>query len=378
MAESCPSSQAGAYVSLRLVAKAAGISLGEMRRIAGEIAAGHRREWLGATVEVRTLVQGRTRRREIAAASLPPVLVAELAGNRLRFLVAAEQALPDGELRHADFMLLHRAAQCPTIPADIFARLITNLEADGGLLRATRSRFDLVMDYLFGFDFRDEALPYVAPDYLAWLEQARLCAGLDEPAYAALLAEVGQTDRPERLTGANFYMMLAHLHQRFGVRLRLPSRQAMSRFVIGQIHLAVYGLRLPYADHIGFVSVIGGGCVATRDLDERGQRRLLAYYYSRGFISPEPPPRIADRPGFITQPQANLIWKLWRDYQSNKAETSEAALSDWLLAHLGHDGGLHSLTAAGTRRALDLMLAPVIDWRLKTARYRRTRLTDKR
>ena len=356
--------EAGAFVSLRLVAKAAGISLNEMKRIAGQLAAGHQREWLGAAVVVRTVPQDGGRHRDIALASLPPVLVSELASDRLRFLVAAEQVEPGAELRPADFLLVHRAAQCPSIPADIFARIVANLAGDHGLARATRDRFDLVMDYVFGFGFRDPGLPEVAPDYLAWLEQARTMAGLDDAAFGALLAEAGQADSPERLTGAGFYIMVAHLHQRHGVRLYLPSRGVMSRFVVGQLHRAVYALNLPYRDHRDLVTVIGGGCLRTSGLDERGARRLQSHYYSRGFVSPELPPRVAGTPGFITQPQANLLWKLWLDYGTPQQDLSEAALAEWLQVRLGIEGGLHGLTTAGTRRVIDFMIAPLIELRL--------------
>lgn len=277
-----------AFISLRLVARAAGISLAEMQRIAGDLARGRREEWLGAVVQVRTHNQGHGRHRDILTASLPEVLRAELASNRLRFLVAAEHPEPGADLGAADLRLLHRAAQSG-IAEDHFDVLVAFLCDGGPLARASRDRFDLIMDRLFGYGFRDPVLFEVGADYLAFLDGCRRDLGISDAAFAALLAEAGASHggKPmlSLLTGPRFAELLDGIHAARGMAApALPARRFVTHTVIGQIRAAVRGLGLPYAEHRRVLVTIGGGVRRTRDLDHRGAQRIMCHYISRGYV----------------------------------------------------------------------------------------------
>ena len=279
----------GGYVSLRLVARAAGIPLNAVRQIAGEAASGRRPTWLGAALRVRTRVENGSRHRDIALDSLPDVLRAELAGP-LRFQLAAEHAEPDAELRHFDFLLLDRAARSG-IDGGTFDHLVTFLCDGGPLTRASRVRFDLVMDRLFGFGFRDPMLFEVGADYLAFLDACRRGLGIGDAAVAALLTEAGAVHAgkamPVLLTGARFVELLDGIHAARGRPVPpLPERRFMTRAVMGQIRAAVRGLGLSYAEHRAVLVTIGGGVRRTRDLDERGAQRVMWHYVFRGYALP--------------------------------------------------------------------------------------------
>lgn len=354
----------GRLVSPRLAALAAGIPRGDARRIAREVAAGKRSTWRGASVRVHTFTEGRRPHHCFVADTLPAAVRAELASDRLRFRVAAEQVPPGAELGPADFMLLHEAAQAGIAP-DLFGNLVNSLAAGGPLVLATRARFELVTDYLFGFGLRSTKLPEIGPDYAAYLDEARRQVGIGDDDFTAMLREVGGVERPMALTGPGFLRALLALDGDRTLRLLPSPRGYMSRAFAGQIHQAAYRLNLAYAEHLDVLIQLGGGCYRVNQLDERGARRVLSHYFSRGFRGPEPAPRVSGAPGFISQAQVNLIWKLWHDYNASDADVSEAALAAWLYDRLAIEGGLHALTAAGASRVLDYMLAPLIALRLK-------------
>ena len=84
----------------------------------------------------------------------------------------------------------------------------------------------------------------------------------------------------------------------------------------------------------------------------------MGRYLAGGYVVPSAPPRIEPRPGYVTQPQVNLIWKLARDLS-----IPEGSLDEWLATCAGIEGGLSGMTAAGARYVIDRMLKPVIAMR---------------
>lgn len=276
-----------------------------------------------------------------------------------------------GEAQHgtvgpSDLRLLARAREWDEEPAR-FDQLMKTLAGSGPVEQAPRERFDEIMDFLFGWGFRDPDLPEVMPDYLAFLDAYRRALGVDEAAFAAILAEHGGVERAEQLSGSSFVQVVGFLagNDVAWSPWPVPARNWMDRRAVGIINLAVYRLNLSFPEHVAVLAGAGGGCISTVELDQRGSRRVLAHYMALGYQPPGPAPRVAGEPGYITQPQANLIWKLWHDFMPSDAELSEVTLALWLLDQLGHEGGLNSLTARGTRRVLDYMLAPMIDLRRK-------------
>lgn len=344
------------FISIRLAARVAGLSQAEMDRIAVAFAKGRTEPWLGAVLEIRTgRVLGR-RTREIRVASLPAWLREALETDRFRFLLSAEQIEPGAELQPADFVLLHRAGQAAFIDRAFFASAVTAFARGGPLTAATRERFDLMMDYFYGLGFRDAALPGVSPDYLDFLERSRLHLEMSDRYYAALLTELAGVDRPEHLDGSGFVKVGAHLMQ-LGLPWRLPERRFMDRRAVGMLHEACYQLGLTHEEHTANVFRIGGGALATRDLDFRGFNRVQSAYLAAGYVVRPPAPRVPGDPGFITQPQANLIWRLWCEWSRS---TDLAALD----RQLGGPGALAGLTASGAGYLIDEWLAPLLEVRL--------------
>lgn len=371
--------ETSALVPWCLVAEAAGISERRAARIAREIAMGQRAEWLGANVEVRTVTRGQRIDRYFVIPTLPAAIRAELETDHLRFRVAAQQAissfrhfraaaeqpLPGTELAPEDFLVLHAAAR-DCIAPELFGHLIDSLTAGGPLLLASRARFELVTDYLFGYGLRSSFLPAIGPDYIAFLMEARQQISIEPDEFYAMLEAIDDTDTLAELSGHGFLKVLMHLDQNHGLCLLPPRRHYTNRTIAGQIHHAAYRLNLAYAEHLNVLIRFGGGCYRVSQLDHRGARRVLAHYLSHGYQPPEPPPRVAAAPGFISQAQANLIWKLWHDFAKPGADVSEAALTAVLFRQLGIEGGLHALTAAGAGRVLDHMLAPIVAHRLQS------------
>lgn len=269
-------------------------------------------------------------------------------------LLAAQIPDEDADLGTRDFALLYRAAESGILPFDAVVTILRNICDGGSLVRASRERFDRAMDYLFGIGFRDPELPEVPDDYRDFLDATRRRMGVSDQAFAEMLARAPDgRATPERLTGEGFAYCLYEMFMRQGVPVpALPPRNVMDREAMGRIHAAVTGLGLTFAEHANVLIHVGGGCLRTRDLDMSSAQRVLSRYCSEGWVEPEPAPRIEQRPGYITQPQVNLIWKLSRDIGLPDGE----ALDGWLSTVAGIDGGLPAVTAAGARYIIDRMM----------------------
>ncbi len=357
--QSQPPAGSRGYVSLRLAACVAGISLAEMRRVAAGHAKGGAAPWCGAALTVRTeRVLGR-KHRDILIGSLPEWMRDALDTNQFRFRLAAEQAERGAELGPPDFLLLHRAVASGLCAGDDLARTLTALCAGGVLLDAKREDFDCVMDCFYGWGFRDDQLPGVSEDYLDFLDRSRRHLGMSGRYYGALLAELAGVDHPRRIDGAGFVLVADHL-LRLGLPWSLPERAGMSRETVGLINEARYQLGISQYEYEDSLIRIAGGVLRTRELDAHGYYRLYAAYLQAGYRWRPPAPTMPGEPGYITQAQANLIWRLWLDMGGNGGDASPGALDEWL----GFAGGLACLTAAGAGRLIDEWLAPVITRRL--------------
>ncbi|WP_455976221.1 hypothetical protein [Methylorubrum populi] len=350
------------YVSVDLAARVAGISLAEMQRIAARFAKGSTEPWCGAVLIVRTERVLGCRHRDIAVASLAEWMREALATNRFRFRLAAEQVEPGAEMRPDDFLLLHRAVASGACPANQLQHGLSALCAGGPLLAATRENFDCLMDHFYGWGFRDDALSGISADYLDFLDRSRRQLGMTDRYYGAVLADLGGVDLPRRLDGAGF-VRVADYMLRLGLPWTLPERAGMDRAAAGIINEARHQLGVSQADHEMDLITIAGGVLRLRDLDTHGFYRLHAAYLKAGYLMREPAPPVAGEPGYITQPQANLIWRLWQENGGVDGDTSAAGLDRWL----GFAGGLASLTAAGAGKLIGEWLSPRIERRTAVA-----------
>ncbi|SFI18287.1 hypothetical protein [Methylobacterium brachiatum] len=335
----------GGFVSVELAAKAAGIAQNEMQRIAAAFAKGREEPWFGTVLEVRTeKVMGR-RHRDIRVSSLPASMRAALKSDAYRFLLAAEQVAPGAELRPQDFLLLHRAAHAdfgaPRLVSDVVAMMCNG----GSLLDVSRTLYDLAVDNLYGYGFRDDALPGVSADYRDWLDACRRRLGMSDRYFAALLVELVGVDRPERIDGRDFIILAHHLTKEGGPK-SLPKRDYMDREAIGILSEARHQLGLSYDEFMGIVITIGGGVHSVRDLDTTGWCRVRAHFMKLGYRAPEPAPRVSGAAGFISQPRVNLLWRV----AQNQERLTAAELA--------------SLTTAGADRLIDALLAPLIERRV--------------
>lgn len=345
MLETTPAAAIGGFVSVELAAKAAGIAQNEMQRIAVAFAKGREEPWFGAVLEVRTeKVMGR-RHRDIRVSSLPAAMRSALESNAYRFLLAAEQVTPGSELKPQDFLLLHRAAQAEFGAPQLVDGVVAMICNGGSLLDLSRTLYDLAVDNLYGYGFRDDALPGVSVDYRDWLDACRRHLGMSARYYAALLMELAGVDRPERIDGRGFIALARYLMGQ-GVPWSLPRRDFMDRETIGILSEARHQLGLSYDDFMRIVTVIGGGVHSASDLDPAGWCRVRAHFMMLGYRAPEPTPRVSGAPGFISQPCANLLWRLTQ----GQGRLAAAELA--------------SLTAAGASRLLDELLDPVIRQRM--------------
>lgn len=260
---------------------------------------------------------------------------------------------PGGELDRADFEMLYRAAESGVVSADAFAIVVRKLRGNSSLVHAPRERFDWAMDYLYGYGFRDRDLPEVSPDYLAFLDVAKRALGISDQDFGAMLARAPGKVDPGHITGEAFGWCLYEMFTRRGLAVPLlPQRSAVGRQAMSLISAAVAGLGLTYAEHVNVVIAYGGGCLRSRELDVRGLQRVMSRYMAAGWSPPEPPPRIAPRPGFITQAQVNLICKLARDIGLPDRD----ALDGWLRVVAGIEGGLQAVTLSGATYVIDRML----------------------
>ncbi|XYD09639.1 hypothetical protein R1A27_03485 [Methylobacterium sp. NMS12] len=200
------------------------------------------------------------------------------------------------------------------------------------------------MDNLYGFGFRDNALPGVSADYRDWLDACRRDLGMSDRYFAALLMELVGVDRPERIDGRDFIILAHHLVKE-GDPKSLPKRDYMDREAIGILSEARHQLGLSYGEFMGIVMTIGGGVHNVRDLDATGWCRVRAHFLKMGYRQRTTAPRVPKASGFITQAQTNLIWRLIR-------ERGEEA---------GDVEGLMTLTAAGAGRLIDELLAATIE-----------------
>ena len=275
-------------------------------------------------------------------------------------LWAANWPEPGADLGRADFLLLHRAAESGVLIPDAFAALVRNVCRGRPLVQASRARFDLAMDYLFGHGFRDPALPELSPDYRDFLDAAKRVLEIPDEEFAAMLGRAPGGATPEHVTGEAFGYCLYEmfLARRMAIP-NLPERSYMDRAAIGQIHAAVTGLGLSYEEHLNVLVMYGGGCLRTKDLDAHGAQRVLARYFGAGWVEPEPAPRVEVRPGYVSQAQVNLIWHLARQLGIADADT----MGEWLQTVAEIKGGLLALTAAGARYVIDRMLPPAIAMR---------------
>lgn len=362
MLETTPEAAIGGYVSVELAAKVAGISRNDMQQLAVAFAKGREEPWLGAVLEVRTAkVLGR-RQRDIRVSSLPVAMCDALDGNAFRFLLAAEQAEPGAEVGPQDFLLLHRAVQSGLCPEAVFVPMFAALLGGRPLVQVSRDRFDAVMDCYYGWGFRDPRLPGVSADYREFLDRSRRHLGMSDRYYAAVLAELACVDRPDWIDGGGFVRVANYLLQ-LGLPWGLPERDLMDRHSVGAVQEARYQLGIGQIDHEDNMVAISGGVIRTRYLDVPGFNRLQAWHMANGYIMRNPPPRVAGAPGYITQPQVNLIWRLWCD---RGGDDRPEALDSWL----GYAGGVATLTAAGAGRLIDDLLGPVIGARLAAAQAR--------
>ncbi|WP_070999412.1 hypothetical protein [Methylobacterium sp. C1] len=349
MLEITPEATIGGFVSVELAAKAAGIALNEMQRITAAFAKGREAPWFGAVLEVRTeKVMGR-RRRDIRVASLPAAMRTALESDAYRFLLAAEQVTLGAELRPQDFLLLHRAAHAEFGAPRLVGDVVSMMCNGGPLLDVSRALYDLTVDNLYGYGFRDDALPGVSTDYRDWLDACRHHLGMSNRYYAALLMELAGVDRPERIDGHGF-MMLAQYLLRQGVPWPLPRRDYMDREAVGILSEARHQLDLPYNEFKQIVTMVGGGVHSVGDLDLSGWCRVRAQFMKLGYRAPEPVPRVSNARGFISQPQVNLLSRLARGPQN------------WDTASMA------SLTTAGAARIIDQLLEPVIKRRIQGER----------
>lgn len=356
MLENTPEAAIGSYVSVELAAKVAGITRNDMQQIAVAFAKGREELWFGAVLEVRTAkVLGR-RQRDIRVSSLPAAMRDALDGKAFRFLLAAEQAEPGAEVGPQDFLLLHRAVQSGLCGEAVFAPMFAALLDGRPLLQVSRDRFDAVMDCYYGWGFRDPRLPGVSADYREFLDRSRRQLGMSDRYYASVLAELAGVDRPDWIDGAGFVRVASYLI-RFGLPWGLPDREVMDRHSVGAIHEARYQLGINQFDHENNMVAIGGGVTRTRYLDVPGFNRLQAAHMANGYIMRNAPPRVPGEAGYITQPQVNLIWRLWCD---RSGDDRPEALDSWL----GYAGGIATLTAAGAGRLIDELLEPVLRQRL--------------
>ena len=327
------------YVSVDLAAKVAGIGLNDMHRIVAAFAKGRTEPWFDVVLDVRTDKVLGQRHRDIRVASLPATMREALEGDGYRFLLAAEQAEPSAELGPPDFLLLHRAVHSGVCNATVLHHLLNAFEAGRPLTQASRDDFDCALDHFYGWGFQDARLPGVSADYRDFLERSRHHLGMTDRYYAAVLAELAAVDRPAWIDGAGFIRVANYLFQ-LGVPWALPDRAIMDRITVGMIHEARHQLGIRQAEHEDTLVTLGGGVVRTRDLDRHGFYRLQAAHLANGYRIRPVAPCVPGEPGFIRQPQVNLLWRLWCDYSGADDPT---AFDRWI----GHVGGVATLTSAG-------------------------------
>lgn len=137
------------------------------------------------------------------------------------------------------------------------------------------------------------------------------------------------------MTG-NYFLGLWAMFDHYGIAERQPEPGFVDRTKALALRFKAWRSGLPEAE-VRDVMLLFGGTLRLRDLDERAFSRVMIRL---GSDNPEPAPCFEGVPGMVTQPQANLIWKLWHDAQGRGGDVSEAALGRAIGAMLGLPGRL--------------------------------------
>lgn len=259
-------------------------------------------------------------------------------------------------LRLCDRRLVLRARDRLGLDDEGFTKLLAGFGGVACLDELDRAGFDGVAAALIAFGFRDPELPHLSRDYLGRLRAARRDLGISDREWHELLQDAGGVSRLEHIRGLGFLRFVSLLVG-YGFDPNRLGRSWMTRQYAGVLQLARRALNITDDAWYELLAEVGG-VVFARDLDERGFLRLTTWLAIRDFTLPTPPPRVELRPGFVTQAQANLIWKLWHDHGGVDADLSDTALDGWLTRAFGLDGGLRALTQSGVRVVIGHLIIP--------------------
>lgn len=276
-----------------------------------------------------------------------------------RDVLAAAWTRRPGCITLAEARVLLSAAQWAGMSARDLAELVvrvTGVDQLDQLDQLTAEGFADVMDHFVVDGFRHPAVPTVTAVQLAALDAARRQAGIDGRTFVGGLRDGLGVRSRRHLDGMRFGCAMEWL-TRIGARVPLPGHGFMTRPMVRLVHEAAYQHRMEvgtFRDHL----VRLGGVFRAVDLDRRGFMRVLIAFDRLGMFATVPVPAVAGDIGMVTQAQANLIWRLWLDFDGWNGDVSLAALDAAIGSMSGMEGGLASLTRAGARAVIDGFMGP--------------------
>ncbi len=261
-----------------------------------------------------------------------------------------------GGITLAQARVLLAAAQWADMSVSDLATMICAFSTSDRPEDITPTDYEWIIDRFVGWGFRHPVLPLVSSAQFACLNEGRRRLGLGGRQFVAVMRREASAAGRRQLDGVGF-LKLWLLFDSLGAGVPVPKPGFMNRKYAGLLHLAAYRAGVS-AHTFAALRMHLGGVPRLAWLDRRAFSRMLARFEAMGVPAPDPAPLVPAVPGMATQPQANLIWKLWHDIGGWKDDVSASALDRAIASMLGMEGGLASLTRAGARAVIDRFMVP--------------------
>ncbi|HEX4765390.1 MAG TPA: hypothetical protein VH414_03840 [Lichenihabitans sp.] len=280
-----------------------------------------------------------------------------------------------GGITLAQARVLLTAAQWAGMNVSDLATMICAFSTSDRPEDITPTDYEWIIDRFVGWGFRHPALPLVSSAQFACLNEGRRRLGLGGRQFVAVMRREASAAGRRQLDGVGF-LKLWLLFNGLGAGVPVPEPGFMNRKYAGLLHMAAYRAGVS-ADTFAALRMHLGGVPRLALLDRRAFARMLARFEAMGVPAPDPAPLVPAMPGMATQAQANLIWRMWLDLDGWKGNTTPATLDLAIASMLGMEGGLASLTRAGTRALIDRFIVPRMnDRRAAESAKERTRPCD--